>query len=122
MLNSLSQRCDVRRYRTLAPALVTSTATSETGKAAQQPKSLPAASPPVAPQHHNVDRALKKLQGFIGLASVKEEVNSLSNFVRVQALRRQQGLAGHINVACCLDSWLTLHLEVTVCLSGEPDN
>jgi len=65
---------------------------TDTGQVVQQPKSSPASSPPVVPRPHNIDRALQELQGLIGLSSVKQEVHNLSNFVRVQALRRQQGL------------------------------
>jgi len=38
------------------------------------------------------ETALKELEELVGLASVKKEISSLTNFVRVQAMRTKQGL------------------------------
>jgi SpoVK/Ycf46/Vps4 family AAA+-type ATPase len=42
----------------------------------------------------NLDLTLKELNNLVGMQSVKDEINTLINFLKVQKLRQKQGLAG----------------------------
>jgi len=69
---------------------------SPTLQAASATATATATQPPPAPQAPNTTATqdpFKELMGLIGLSRVKEEVTSLSNFIRVNQLRRQSGLA-----------------------------
>lgn len=54
---------------------------------------LPAAKVPDAPPEIDLAESLAELDELTGLASVKAEVKSLANLLRIQGLRKQRGLA-----------------------------
>jgi Holliday junction resolvasome RuvABC ATP-dependent DNA helicase subunit len=57
------------------------------GAAVASPEAIPAAQPPVY-----LDAALAELSGLVGLSAVKDEINSLVNYLKVQRLRGDAGL------------------------------
>lgn len=46
------------------------------------------------PKKKQKPRAVKKLDALVGLASVKKDITKLSNFIRINTIRKEHGLAG----------------------------
>ncbi|HLP90453.1 MAG TPA: hypothetical protein VK184_17940 [Nostocaceae cyanobacterium] len=57
----------------------------------------------------NLDNVLNKLNDLVGMQNVKDEINTLINFLKVQNMRQKQGLA---KVKLSLNSVFVDHLEL----------
>ena len=90
MRRALADFKTLRGARTLMPRAVNVDPTRP--PVTPRPATTPVTAPSAAPVHKTLDELMADLNALVGLASVKQEVTSLTNLIKIQALRKAQGL------------------------------